>query len=70
MDADGSNVTQITDNSANDGFPGWSPDGTHIVFQSDRIGDGQFFVANFSNYEQEPLADHRVDGETISWTSD
>ena len=70
MDADGSNMTQITNNSANDGFPEWSPDGTQIVFQSDRIGDGQFFVATLDDQRQQPFADHKVDGETISWTSE
>ena len=35
MDADGSNVTQLTDTSQlNEGSPAWSPDGTRIAFSS------------------------------------
>ncbi len=36
MNADGSGQTNLTDNSASDMRPSWSPDGTKIVFQSNR----------------------------------
>jgi Tol biopolymer transport system component len=36
MNADGSNVTRLTDNPAQDVDPAWSPDGTQIVFVSNR----------------------------------
>jgi TolB protein len=39
MNADGSNLLRITDNSAQDDFPVWSPDSTRIVFRSDRDGN-------------------------------
>ena len=32
MDADGGNVTQITEDSLYDTNPDWSPDGSKIVF--------------------------------------
>lgn len=32
MDADGTNLIQLTDNQYNDTQPSWSPDGTQIVF--------------------------------------
>ena len=34
MDADGANVTRLTDNPADDVGPQWSPDGSKIVFSS------------------------------------
>jgi Tol biopolymer transport system component len=39
MDADGSNVTQLTHEGWMNRMGGWSPDGSKIVFDSDRDGD-------------------------------
>jgi len=44
MNADGSNVVRLTDNSAFDGYPKWSPDGGRISFESDRHQAGKFEV--------------------------
>lgn len=38
MNGDGTNVRQLTDNSADDRAPEWSPDGSYITFVSDRDG--------------------------------
>jgi len=47
MNADGTGVTQLTPNDGfNDVGPSWSPDATHIVFESNRAGDEQIFVMN------------------------
>jgi Tol biopolymer transport system component len=37
-------LRQLTTNSANDGFPHWSPDGSHILFTSDREGGYDLYV--------------------------
>lgn len=34
MNADGSDVERLTDNSGADGSPAWSPDGTEIAFDA------------------------------------
>ncbi|MCH8993458.1 MAG: PD40 domain-containing protein, partial [Chloroflexi bacterium] len=34
VNADGSGLTRLTDNLADDSQPTWSPDGTHIAFLS------------------------------------
>ena len=38
MDADGTDVRQLTDNDHGDWDPSWSPDGDHIAFTGRRGG--------------------------------
>lgn len=45
MDADGTNVTNLTNTPEFfEGNPTWSPDGTQIVFWSDRLSTEQWTV--------------------------
>ena len=39
MDADGGHPAQLTVDVVAKGSRGWSPDGTRIVFESEREGD-------------------------------
>jgi Tol biopolymer transport system component len=41
--ADGSDLTQLTENDAFDGQPAWSPDGAGILFVSDRDGNPEIY---------------------------
>ena len=44
MDIDGSNIINLTDHPAFDGYPEWSPDGTHIAFVSNRQGSERLYL--------------------------
>jgi Tol biopolymer transport system component len=46
MNADGSNVSPLTVNNADDRNPDWSPDGAQIVFASNIDGDYEIYVIN------------------------
>jgi Tol biopolymer transport system component len=50
MDIDGSNLIRLTDHPAGDFSPIWSPDGTMIVFRSerDRLGHYKSYVINLN----------------------
>ena len=44
MDIDRTNVRRLTNNTADDFSPAWSPDGRQIVFHSDRDGNAEIYV--------------------------
>ena len=46
MNADGSQVTRLTDDPAQDQFPAWTPDGRRIAFVSNRDGNPDIYVMN------------------------
>jgi Tol biopolymer transport system component len=54
MNADGTNVTRITNDPSDDFSPTWSPDGTRIAFVSDRdnpSGVNNLYVMNVDGSE-------------------
>jgi Tol biopolymer transport system component len=44
--ADGSNITRLTNDAAMDDEPAWSPDRSKIAFVSDRTGKSEIYVMN------------------------
>ena len=46
MNADGGNVSQLTNNEAADLLPAWSPDGRKIAFVSGPRGGSEIYVMN------------------------
>jgi Tol biopolymer transport system component len=42
----GTTVAQLTNNTANDEYPTWSPDGSEIAFESDRAGNFEIYAMN------------------------
>jgi TolB protein len=71
----GSNAIQLTDHPADDFHPAWSPDGTHIAFESERDGDPDIYLMDAecaslpkgcgSNVVQ--LTDHPANDRQPAW---
>jgi len=73
MDADGTNARRLTDNHDGDSLPAISPDGTRIVFDSNRLRTAgqpanttQLFLMNIDGSAQAPL----TWGSSASWSPD
>ena len=44
MNVDGSDIVNLSNHSSFDGWPAWSPDGTRIIFCSDRLKKGVWHI--------------------------
>jgi TolB protein len=56
-DMDGGGLKRLTNNSAHDGLPTWSPDGKSIAFVSNREGAWAIWVMNADGSNQRKLFD-------------
>jgi Tol biopolymer transport system component len=66
MNADGSSLTQVTNNSAGESPSGWSPDGQKILFSSDRDGNVEVYVMNADGTGQTRLTNNAAsDSEAV-----
>ena len=70
MNADGSNVVQLTHNSAADEYPVWSPDGKQIAFKSNRDGNFEIYVMDADGTNQKRLTNHPSNDEDPAWSPD
>ncbi len=70
MNADGTEVRQLTDNDSGDGGPAWSPDGTRIAFNGTRDGDSEIFVMNADGTEVRQVTGHDSDDYSPAWSPD
>ena len=70
MNADGSGRTRLTDNSASDDAPSWSPTGQHIVFDSDRDGNREIYVMSADGSEEMRLTNDPAPDFFASWSPD
>jgi Tol biopolymer transport system component len=71
MDATGANQTRLTNNSARDGEPTISPDGTKIAFDSDRDGTlSDIYVMNVDGTSVTRLTDVPGTSEQPAWSPD
>ena len=67
MDADGGNVTRLTDDPAADTEPTWSPDATKIAFVSRRSGNADVYVMDANGDGETRLTDSSADDATPAW---
>jgi Tol biopolymer transport system component len=70
MNADGTEVRQLTNNDDYDSNPAWSSDGEHIAFESSRDGDHEIFVMNADGSEVRQLTDNDDSDYSPSWSPD
>ena len=70
INADGSGLIRLTDDSSDNSHPSWSPDGQRIAYHSYRDGDAEIYVMNADGSDQTQLTDNSIwDGEP-SWSPD
>ncbi len=71
VNIDGTGLTQLTADTANDGFAAWSPDGSKIVFESNRTGTQQLWLMNADGSNQTQLTfDPASKDQVPDWAPD
>lgn len=74
MNADGTGETRLTNNSASDSDPTWSPDGTKIAFLSDRYrtlpGATEIYIMNADGSGQTRLTTDETPHLFLAWSPD
>ena len=67
MNADGTAQTRLTTDPAEDTQPAWSPDGSKIVFTSDRDGNGEIYLMNADGSGQTNLTNNPAYDSSPAW---
>jgi Tol biopolymer transport system component len=70
MNADGTGQTRLTNNSATDTSPAWSPDGTKIAFDSNRDGNFEVYVMDADGGNQTRLTNNSAHDYDPTWSPD
>jgi TolB protein len=68
---DGSGVVQLTDDSAVEMSPVWSPDGTQIAYQrTDETGEREIYLMNADGSGARNLTNHPGEDRSPAWSPD
>lgn len=70
MDTDGTHQERLTDGEGSDLNPSFSPDGTKIIFDSDRDGDKEIYVIDILNRKTIKLTDNSWEDFDPAWSPD
>jgi TolB protein len=70
VEADGRNLTRLTNHKAIDVGPSWSPDGSRIAFVSDRSGAPQIYTMNADGSGQRRLSFEGSYNTSPAWSPD
>jgi Tol biopolymer transport system component len=70
INADGTDIKQLTYDTAFDGTPAWSPDGKKIVFASERDNDPEIYIMNADGSNQKRLTNIKGDDSHPKFTPD
>jgi hypothetical protein len=67
IDLTGSNLTQLTTDTGNDGAPAWSADGDTIAFQSDRSGNMDIWLMHPDGSSETRLTTNAASDSQPAW---
>lgn len=70
INADGTNPRRLTDQSALDGAPAWSPDGSRLAFHSARDGNLEIYLMNPDGSGVLRLTDNPASDSEPAWSPD
>lgn len=70
VDTNGENLRNLTNHSARDLEPAWSPDGRFLAYVSDRDGDFKIYVMDTRTGEHQRLTDHHESEWAPAWSPD